>query len=155
MKTIPLTQGKFAIVDDDDYIRVIESSWCISTTGYPKATIKQSQVLLHRFIMNPPSNVAIDHKNNNKLDNRKCNLRFCTQKQNVHNQGKTRGVSKYKGVTWDKSRSKWKSQIACDYEHYNIGRFDKEIDAAKAYDIKAKEMFGEFAYLNFRESNNS
>lgn len=85
----------------------------------------------------------MDHINGNVLDNRKCNLRVCTKRQNYANSSKpnTPSYSKYKGVTWDKSRNKWFAQINVRPNKYNLGRFESEIDAAKAYNRRRLALF--------------
>jgi len=99
--------------------------------------------------MNPPKGFVVDHIDRNGLNNKRSNLRICTPRQNSYNRIGKETPSKYKGVRWKKSRNRWVAQI----KHYNkamqVGSFDNQIDAAKAYDKKAKELFKEFAYLNF------
>lgn len=92
-----------------------------------------------------------DHVNGIGLDNRRENLRPCNQSQNGGNSQKTKRntVSSYKGVWFDPSRDKWESKIAFNRKTIHLGRFDSEEKAARAYDDKAQELFGEFARLNF------
>lgn len=105
--------------------------------------------LLHRLIMNAKDNEYVDHINFNKLDNRKCNLRICSKAENTqYQQISTRNTSGYKGVSWDKENNKWYAQIKTNGKHFNLGRFDNKHEAAKAYNIAAIHMFGEFAKLN-------
>jgi len=94
---------------------------------------------------------VIDHINSNGLDNRKANVRFATAQQNCWNQRKQRGnsSSKYKGVHWEKKRNQWRARITFKGRVVRRGRFETEQEAAKAYDGKARELFGEFASLNF------
>ena len=102
-----------------------------------------------------PEGMVIDHINSNSLDNRLQNLRLVTTQQNLFNkQPSVGGSSKYKGVSWIKSRKKWKSQIKLDGKTTNIGMFASEEDAKEAYDKKAKELFGKYAYLNSIEVSN-
>lgn len=99
--------------------------------------------------MNPPDNMQIDHKNDNGLDNRKLNLRVCTSGQNAQNRPSQKGASsKFKGVSWSKKKKKWRSVLHQNDKSIHIGYYDNEIEAACAYDKAAKELFGEFAYLN-------
>lgn len=147
-KLIPLTQGKFAKVDNEDFDRFKDINWHVSTRNY---VYNKKVGLIHRLILNPPDNTSVDHINNNPLDNRKQNLRICTQHQNTMNQSPQKGSSsKYKGVYRVTERRKWKAQIVCDGVHNSLGSFKTEQEAAKAYDKKALELFGEFAYLNFK-----
>lgn len=160
-KYIPLTKNQFAIVDSEDYEKLIQWSWCL---GGKKADAYCAQrgvrrngnttsVYMHRQIMCAKDGEEIDHINHNGLDNRKCNLRKCTRSQNSYNQAHKKGyTSKYKGIHWKVNRGKWIAQIKKDGVKVHLGSFDDEIEAAKTYDAKAKELFGEFACLNFPES---
>lgn len=149
MKTIPLTQGKFAIVDDEDYPELSKYKWYIAR-GYAVRGFKGKTIFMHKNILNTPNGFQTDHINHNGLDNKRCNLRICTASQNQQNrQHRPDGSSKYKGVWWDKVRKKWKSQIKHNNCMIYLGYFISEKEAAKMYDIKAIELFGEFAYLNF------
>lgn len=154
---IPLTQGKFAIVDNEDFERLNQYKWHI----YRKAgkflrgacrfdNKTKTAILMHREIMKAPPNMQVDHINHNVFDNRKTNLRLCTNSQNAQNQRPKIGYSsKYKGVAWYKRRKKWRALIEHNHHSIFLGLFDNEIAAAKAYDKKAKELFGKFAYTNF------
>lgn len=105
---------------------------------------------MHRAIMRTPQGKQIDHRNHDGLDNRRCNLRECSHIENMRNQlPQKTGTSRYKGVHWEKERGKWRAQIKHTCKQMRLGRYASEKDAAKAYDKKAKELFGEFAYLNF------
>ena len=105
---------------------------------------------MHRQIMIAPEGFVVDHIDGNSLNNRKTNLRICTQAQNIHNSRPRRNrSSKYKGVFWDKVNKKWSTNIRKGDKRIYLGGFDDEIEAAIAYDRKAAELFGEFAYLNF------
>lgn len=148
-KLIPLTQGKFAMVDNDDFDRVKDINWTYSQ-GY---ALNNKLGSMHRYIMGHPDGYLIDHKNHNTLDNRKTNIRYATKQQNQMNQRiqKKLKTSMYKGVSWDNEKEKWVSVIKKNYKGVHLGRYEKEEEAAKAYDRKALELFGEFAYLNFPE----
>ena len=102
------------------------------------------------FIENPNNYKMVDHIDGNRLNNNYINLRWCSSQQNNMNRKKisTNASSKFKGVTWDKSRNKWLVAIVYNYKRQHIGRFENEIDAAKAYNEKAKLIFGEFACFN-------
>jgi len=95
-----------------------------------------------------PENKQMDHINRNTFDNRLENLRLCSSSENHANQSKTHGSSDFKGVTWHKNREKWQVQIQYKHKYQYIGVFDDEIEAAAAYDAKARELFGEFAATN-------
>ncbi len=153
MKKIALTQGKFALVDDEDY-KVVKKYTLFLNRGYVctwvgKGHLERKLVGIHRLITNCPKGKVVDHINHNKLDNRIQNLRIASSSQNNMNQKKHKGKSMYKGVSWDKWHKQWSAQV----QHKLIGYFDKEHWAAMAYDIFAKEFQGEFAVLNFKAIN--
>jgi len=107
---------------------------------------------MHRVIMRAPKGVMCDHRNYNGLDNRKSNLRLCTSAQNQYNKRPKKGcASRYKGVVLRKDCKRWRARIGFKRKRIHIGDFDDQMDAAMAYDDKAVELFGEFAYLNFPE----
>jgi len=151
---IALTKGKFAIVDAADYERVNAHKWCVRGSGrriYACCHCNGKNISLHRFLMNPPSWLVVDHIDGNGLNNRRSNLRICTQQQNVHNSRPKGKSSQYKGVCRDKSKNRWVVYVRHNGRNHYVGRFRDEIDAARAYDRKAYELFGEFAWLNFPE----
>lgn len=158
MKQISLTQGKYALVDDEDFERLNQHKWQVCKKGYcfyAQRSIQKSNggwttSPMHRQVMSAPPDMQVDHHNHNGLDNRKANLRLCTRSQQQHNQLSHKNTSsKYKGVCWYKLYKKWLASIRYMYKSYHLGYFYNEVEAAKAYDAKAKEIFGEFACLNF------
>jgi hypothetical protein len=160
MKTIPLTQGKVAIVDDRDYRWLSQYKWHAQKSGnrpglyyaVRNATINKHRktIQMHREIMNPPDDLEIDHRNNNALDNRRSNMRTCTRAQNMANsRAQRRKSSAFKGVSFHKDYRKWRVRIMHLGKDLHLGFFRSQVRAAKAYDDKAKELFGEFAYPNF------
>ncbi len=163
-KLIPLTQGKFAIVDAEDYDELSQYKWYAkkgNSTYYAGRGVRVykngkyvgvRQILMHRVMTKAPKGMLVDHRNHNGLDNRRENMRVCTREQNSHNQLPYRGTScRYKGVTKHKRDGVFEVNIRYNGKLNYIGRFKDADDAAKAYDKKAKELFGEFAYLNFPE----
>jgi len=161
-KYIQLTKGFNAIVDNDEYQRCIKHKWYACFSGkkvyartYINDGIKPKWIRMHRFICHNLKTSCLDHINGNGLDNRKCNLRASTHSQNMYNSEKRKiyngkkSSSKFKGVSWFKPAKLWISQIGYKGKLHYIGYFTSEIEAAKAYDKKAKELFGEFAKLNF------
>ncbi len=154
IKHIPLTKGKFAIVDEKDYERLSRYRWhaiCIRGHWYARRYAGRGAIMMHREIMDAPQDKCVDHVDGNGLNNRRCNLRLCTQQQNMQNRRPLLRTSKFKGVSYYKSTEKWHAEITYWGKKTYIGSFDDEIEAAKAYDRKAIELFGEFAYLNFPE----
>ena len=157
MKKIELTQGKIALVDDEDYDLVSRYKWhylkrdCDSP-GYASSKIDGKNIGMHRFIMGNNNNLVIDHISGDTLDNRKVNLRFCTQQQNMWNRRKRKQtLSKYMGLSKGKNRKKWQVQFWIDGKKKTIGQFESEEDAARAYDKAARQYYGEFASTNFND----
>jgi len=150
MKEIKLTKGKVALVDDEDFEFLSNHSWYFAEQGYACSRINYKLVYMHRYIMNAKDNEEIDHRDGNGLNNQRSNLRKCNSTQNKANQRKKPiYTSKLKGVYWDKSRNKWNVIVTKNRKRYWLGRYDDEEEAGRAYDKKAKELFGEFACLNF------
>jgi hypothetical protein len=159
MREIPLDKGFVALVDDEDYDRLMKYHWrlavhnlghryAIRTTGHSNET--QTDRKMERNIIQVPDDsfpcrLCIDHINGNGLDNRRCNLRVATYAQNIANSPPRKG-RKYKGVYF-KGKSYYAS-ISFNRIVIRIGKFKTEEEAARAYDLKAKEFYGEFAYLN-------
>lgn len=156
MKEIILTQGKIALIDDEDFEMVSKHKWRLQkgrNTHYAITQIyhkrKMQAILMHRLILNPAENMDVDHINHNGWDNTRSNIRVCTKSQNCMNRNTHKGSSSiYKGVCWHKQCNKWRSRIRIHGKLIHLGDFHNEIDAAKAYNIKAVELFGEFAKLN-------
>ncbi len=152
-KRIPLTQGKFAIVDDEDYGYLNKWNWHVEKkrNGMFYATRRQgkSSIAMHQQILNTPKGMETDHRNHNGLDNKRSNIRICTYAQNQQNRRPRCKTSKYKGVSWSKTAKKWLVHIVYNKKALHLGLFNDELKAAKVYDENAKKLFGEFAYINF------
>lgn len=156
MKKVKLNGSRkgFTLVDDADYEKVSARKWHQVSRGYVKSNRylgggihnqKTESIALHRFIMDAQKGQSVDHINGDKLDNRRSNLRFCTQAQNVHNSKLSKlNTSGYKGVFWTKHAKLWRVRVGKKH----VGYFSDKIEAAKAYNVKAIELFGEFARLN-------
>ena len=141
--------GKFALVDDGDYELVNKYRWRINAYGYAETKVKTKSIYIHRIIMDAKKGMEVDHIHHDKLDNQKSNLRICTRQQNAHNQKpQQNGSSQYKGVCFHKSAQKWQAIIRFNGSKQYIGCYPTEAEAAHAYNIKATELFGEFAFLN-------
>lgn len=154
MKVIVAT-GKEIIVDDDFEI---PNGWSISVAkshgyvvlieyaGAKDGKYIYNRIYLHRYITKAPDGMQVDHINGNRLDNRSKNLRICTNQQNNWNKGPRKG--KYKGVHWSKTHKRWVAQITENYKTRHLGHFMTAEAAALAYNAAAKELHGEYAYLN-------
>ncbi len=160
----PKYPNTFTLVDDESFEELSKHKWCVQKGGNTFYAVrnmprdkngKRKRVQMHRQIMNCPDNLQIDHVNHCGIDNRKSNLRICTHSENLRNQfPQKNGTSKYKGVSLIKDPYKgkfykyWRARIYYNYKQIHLGCFATEIEAAKAYNKKAKELFGEFALLN-------
>lgn len=152
---------KVAIVDDEDYEKVVEaigrSKWYVHNNNSAKdyAMSGDRRKSIHRVVMDAPKGMDVDHANGNPLDNRKSNLRICTRSQNSQNK-KLRRDSKsgFKGVV-KRGKNSWHAYIGDPNtaypkkRHIRLGAYKTPEEAARAYDKKAIEFFGEFAYINF------
>lgn len=154
---IALYGGFEAIVDANDYDWLMKYNWAVNNNGYayrPSLIAdnkKGAAILMHRQIMNTPQGMDTDHINGNKLDNRRANLRICTNAQNMRNAKKHYGdkaTSKYKGVSWKKRQQRWQAAIAVDDKDIHLDTFSTDIEGAIAYNEAAKKYYGEFARLN-------
>lgn len=141
-------------IDEGDYELFISRRWGISNRGYLKCQKvingKPVNIAFHRLIMNAAPDQFLDHINQDKLDNRRSNLRFCTKAQNMMNRRKfksERCVSRYKGV--GKHGNRWRARARYESKYYHLGYFDSEELAAKAFDNFIKFKHGDFACLNF------
>ena len=142
-------KGEEFCFDLSDYEMVKKYTW-VNHKGYIVTNILHFYTSMHRLITNCPRDKAVDHANHDTVDNRKKNLRVCTTQQNSSNviKNKTNMTSKYKGVYWSKRQRRWYTKIKVKGKTINIGGFEIEEDASRAYNDKALFYFGEFAYLN-------
>ncbi len=152
---IPLVNGRgHVLVDGEDYDELSQYRWRFNEkpdrrTSYANTEIDGRPTKLHGLLMGPaPEGQVIDHINGDGLDNRRKNLRFCTQSENHANEHPRKGSSPFKGVSFDKSRNKWSAKITVEGKTINLGRFDREGQAALAYDNEARKRFGRAARLN-------
>jgi hypothetical protein len=159
-RRIYLGEGEWTIVDAEDYYRLGNLKWCISGNRqnfYATRNVKAGPgrtkiVYLHREIMKPPKGLVVDHRNGDTLDNLRSNLRLATFSENMQNRRKRKNTSsRFIGVFIDKRCGRCVAQIIYQGRKITLGRFDNEMEAAKAYDEAAKRYRGEFARLNFPE----
>ena len=160
MQLLPIKDGGFTLVDDWIYDIVYKWSWRLSD-GYPRTNInidgKRYHICLHHFVMGKPlSGWEVDHKDHNKLNNLKNNLRWCTHQQNNFNRcAYNKAKSVYKGVKWDSTKKRWEVRLSIGPRRMRFGRYRTETEAALAYDAAARKYHGEFAWLNFPEGDNN
>lgn len=155
---IPLPGGWTAVIDEEDIAAISKYRWSATDGGgqYPYVTRSASRkgirkhIKLHRVLINAPAGLEVDHINGNSLDNRKVNLRICSHAQNlmnIHNKS-MRGVSGYKGVARVTRSAKWRAYIKPNNKQKHLGIFSTPEAAARAYNVAAREYFGEYAQLN-------
>jgi len=142
MKTIPLTQRKVALVDDEDYEELYKYKWYAKQgcgrqktqkpTYYAARSKNGKTIFMHRVIMNCLKGMEVDHINGETLDNRKANLRICTRADNTYNSRSRIATSSYKGVSFHKLTKKWQVQISYKQKKHHIGIFEHEVRAAKS-----------------------
>lgn len=156
MKEIQLTQGKVALVDDEDFDYLNQWKWHAykqhRNNFYARTVIcnikERTPILMHRLLVKCEGKI-IDHISGDGLDNRKCNIRVCNRAQNAINRRiNINNLSGFKGVSWFKPLNKWRAQIQYKVIVYHLGCFEKPIDAARAYNNAAQKYHGEFAKLN-------
>jgi hypothetical protein len=146
------------LISECDYERVIAHKWFLAFPfpdkkdgpyfAYRTSRPERKKILLHRFIVNCPHGYCVDHVNCNTLDNRRSNLRICTQAENRFNSRKSKSnTSGYKGVSWCKNTKKWRAQIKLNGKQINIGRFDDPEEAYEAYVAASQKYHGEYGRL--------
>ena len=149
VKQIPVGGGAYAYVDAADFDWLNQWTWHLRN-GYAVRCEKGKVIFLHREIMQPPEGKVVDHKNHNKLDDTRVNLRTCTRGENARNHAKMGNTSsRFIGVYYCKDRDKWRAEIQFEGKPTFLGYFTREIEAARAHDRAAVAYFGEFAPLNF------
>lgn len=161
-KEIPLTQGKVALVDDEYFDELSKYKWyTLRDHHYNRFyAIRHEKkedgiftlINMHRQILNYPAEM-IDHVNHDGLDNRRSNIRVCTNSENQHNSNARKrnknNTSGFRGVSWNTTAKRWRAAIKKNLKDIFLGYFSTAEEAGHAYDKKAKELFGEVAVLNF------
>ncbi len=154
-RAIPLTRGLVALVDEQDEAWARRYRW----VAYPghgtyyamrndQTTGKKTTVRMHREMLNARPDQLVDHENGDGLDNRRANLRFCTNRQNAANGRKRSSTKRVKGVYRLNKSTSWHALIVVDRRRHYLGAFVVEEDAARAYDVAARCLCGEFARTN-------
>lgn len=156
---VPLTKGRVAKIDRQDMLIIGRWCWMVHQGSKGREYASRSQrsngkggtILMHRWIMEPPPGMVVDHINGDTLDNRRVNLRVCTQQQNVANQkvARRRGSkSPYRGVARS-CGGRWTARTNIGRVPVSHGTYDTPEEAARVYDRVIRAAFGEFATLNF------
>ncbi len=145
MKLISLTRGRFAVVDDDDYELLSKLKWCVNGKGYATRKIDGKVITMHRFILNCPNGLQVDHANANRLDNRRCNIRVASRAQNQQNSKARKGAVGLKGVSFEKGPDRYRARITVAGKTIYLGCFLSAESAHEAYATAATKHFGEFA----------
>lgn len=155
---LPLPHGLFALVDAGMLPELSAFNWQVDGSGHVRRTVSRGAcrgrtIFLHQSVAQPPPGVRIDHANGDPMDNRLCNLRFATQRQNVQNaRRRSDNKSGFKGVGWHTAGHKWTANIRANGVRHYLGLFTTREAAARAYDAAASRLFGHFARLNFPEA---
>ena len=141
----PIAKAK---VDIEDVEKVMKHKWSLEGRNkYVVTRVKRKSIKLHRVIMDCPDDMVVDHISHDRLDNRKCNLRICTRKQNLHNlKQNKRNTSGQIGVSFDKKSSKWRARIFICGKEIRLGNFYNIQEAIAARKAAEKKYYGEFAY---------
>lgn len=142
---VGLTFGLVALVDADDVPSVAHSKWCVTVSGGYAFARREGR--MHRFIVNAATGTQVDHRNRDRLDNRRANLRECTHTQNCHNSG-ARKPGRFKGVYLERTTGRYYAQIRANGRRECLGTFSTAEEAAAAYDEAATRLHGEFAFTN-------
>lgn len=165
MLTLKTKSGVEFCIDDEDYDDVIKHKWRFDkSTGYiirvqylgvTQKKEKYKKIYLHRYLMRPELGFVVDHINRNKLDNRRENLRQCSQRFNCYNSRLSKNsTSGFRGVSWNKSAKKWSASITADRKKVHLGVFANKMDAISARVESEKAYLGEFYYYEGGKNDN-
>lgn len=153
-KKIPLNgkygKGKFVLVDEEDFTELSKYKWYgrLHKGKYLYAARDLATIRMHRVITDAPKGMVVDHINHDTLDNRKTNLRVCTNAENSRNSHVKKTVSGYKGVYPVTRSNSWQAVVTVGYKRVYLGIFGTREEAAIAYNKSALEHHGRFAHLN-------
>lgn len=145
---------RFALVDASDLETLSGYVWYVhkgARTCYARGYLRgagksRGLIYMHRLLMSAERGQEIDHVNGDGMDNRRSNLRFCTRRENNANRHAVQSKSSpYKGVHFEAWSGKWRAEIMSHGRRYKLGRFTDVKEAKRAYNAKARELFGEFA----------
>jgi hypothetical protein len=162
MVEVPLTQGKVALIDDEDAPRILAHKWTLHhdrsrrrDVGYAVRYVRKADgigrtsIQMHREILNAPAGLEVDHINGEGLDNQKVNLRLATRAQNLSNTYRQKGRTGYRGIYWHRRNRMYHALIRHEGKKHSLGYYYDVEQAARAYDYAAYHLHGEFASLNF------
>lgn len=145
MKTIQLTRGKVAIVDDADFERLSQYKWRYASVGYAACYIEGSvSEYMHRLITSPPHKMEVDHINQDKLDNRRENLRVVTSGHNKLNRSMASNTSGATGVYYYKNegrQKRWWAYLRLDGRRKSLGYFHTLEEASEARKTAEKDIW--------------
>jgi len=151
VKRIPLAGGLYAYVDAPDFEALSKYKWGVRN-GYAARKKGRKYIFMHRQIMQPPEGMVVDHMDRNRLNNCRINLRICTADENTQNKGKPIGsASRFKGVYPSRRGDTWRAMLTAKGETSHLGTFKEEIEAARAYDYRAVQCGGVYAWVNLPE----
>lgn len=159
-REIPLTAGKIALVDDEDFESLLGFTWHAVRSSqkienwYARRTEKGENgkpvhIYMHRVILSASKDQECDHRDHDGLNNRRSNLRLCSRALNCANIRRAPAASGYRGVYYQKKDRRWQAQATVNNKTVNLGTFSDPSDAAKARDAYVAGLYGDFAILNF------
>ncbi|MGU3661083.1 HNH endonuclease [Methylobacterium fujisawaense] len=154
---LPVCGDAGFVVDEGDASLVAGLSWHRTGTKggkvYAQTKVKGKRVLLHRLLLNAPADLEVDHRDGDTRNNRRSNLRIATHAQNMANRRMLRNnTSGFRGVSFRVGRG-WCAEIYANGVRKHLGYFREAVIAARAYDVAASSLHGEFAALNFRDAD--
>jgi hypothetical protein len=151
---ITLPDGRYALCDREDFNYLSRFRWALGSPAsgqmYPVTQIGNTKIPMHRMVIGHVGKLnEVDHINRDGFDNRKCNLRVCSRSQNLRNRDAKKGRSRFKGV-WPTDSGRWRAHIKVEGKRISLGTFEREEQAAAAYDSAAEKYHGKFAATNHK-----